>query len=88
MKTLKEMLFGRARVRKLKIVESISGNWHYHLSENGKTDQPALCGNTHVMHSPAPLATWGHTSHLHEHYCTECMAVAGTWLDNEKRKAR
>ena len=53
----------------MKIVEGISGTWFYHLSEDGRT---ALCGDTRVMPTEIPLATWGLKTHLNERYCKQC----------------
>lgn len=63
----------------LRIVESIHGTWHYHL-----TDQPAegssaraLCG-ARTMHSHAPLDSWGYKPpHMPSNYCRACAAIAG-----------
>lgn len=59
----------------MKIVESITGNWFYHISETGKNMQPALCGNTQVMESYLKLSDWGTVSHLNEKYCKQCQDV-------------
>lgn len=58
----------------LKIVESRTGNWHYHLSTepNGLR---ALCG-VPTMHSYARIDTWGFVGHLGEKYCPECPRLA------------
>ena len=59
----------------LKIVEGISGVWHYHLARDGK----ALCG-ARTMPTGLRLNTWGFRSdHLHETYCRECESLAGNF---------
>jgi len=60
----------------LKIVEGVESVWHYHLSETGKTAQPALCGNTRVMQTEIPLSNWGKkSSHIPDSFCKECNAI-------------
>jgi hypothetical protein len=61
--------------KKLFIVEHVSGVWYYHLSETGKSGQPALCGNTQVMSTEIPISSWGSKGHLNEKYCKECENV-------------
>ena len=58
----------------LRIVESRTGNWHYHLSDH-LDGLVALCG-TKTMHSYAPLDSWGFVGHLGERYCAECRRLA------------
>jgi hypothetical protein len=73
----------KPKISDLKIVEHVAGNWSYHLSVSGKSGQPALCGCDDVMCTNSKLATWGFTSHLHEKYCTACMAVVGNMLEKK-----
>lgn len=62
-----------------RIVESIHGTWHYHL-----TDQPpdgssahGLCG-ARTMRSSAPLSSWGYKpDHMPSSYCKDCEKLAG-----------
>ena len=54
----------------MKIVESVTSIWFYHLSDDGKNP---LCGSTQVMMpTQVPLDTWGLKTHLNEKYCAEC----------------
>jgi len=55
-----------------KVVESIVGNWYYHISETGKNMQPALCGNNQVMETYFNLQNWGIVTHIKERYCKTC----------------
>ena len=61
----------------LKIVEGAASVWHYHLSETGKSGDPALCGEKKVMATSIPLSSWGQVSHLHESYCKDCERKLG-----------
>lgn len=53
-----------------KIVESIHGNFFYHLSEDGKN--PICDSKIMVMQTRLPLSSWGIKTHLHEKYCKKC----------------
>ena len=64
-----------SKAENLKIVEGIAGTWFYHLSETGKNGQPALCGNTRVMTTEAPLSTWGIKGNVPSKYCKECEEI-------------
>ena len=67
----------------MKVVEGVEGIWHYHLSESGKSDQPALCGKLNVMSTEIPLSVWGKKGHLNETYCEECEKI---WKNGSKDK--
>jgi len=70
-------------MKKLYIVEGAESVWHYHLSETGKSGEPALCGNKNVMKTLIPLKTWGMKSgHIPESYCKKCEKIAKekSWL--------
>lgn len=70
----------------LSVVEGISGTWFYHLSKDGKTGHPALCGNKQVMSTSFPVRHWGFVGHLKERYCPDCEKVAlaeGYWKGQE-----
>lgn len=61
----------------LKLVEGISGVWHYHLARVGESDQRGLCG-AKTMSTGAPLSSWGFKpSHMRHSYCDECAEKAG-----------
>jgi len=63
-------------MKNLKIVEGVESVWHYHLSETGKSAQPALCGNKRVMNTLIPLDNWGKKSgHIPDSFCKECDAI-------------
>jgi hypothetical protein len=48
--------------------------------------QPALCGNTCVMHTEIPLAYWGTAgSHIPETFCKECGAIYKKAKKGEKQ---
>jgi len=53
----------------MKIVESPTSVWFYHLSKDGET---TLCGKTGMMQTQLPLNTWGFRSHIGEKYCKDC----------------
>ena len=80
--TLLGTFFGKAPTRpqepQLLVSEALDGRWRYHLRE---VSSPllALCG-TKVMHTNVSLDAWGTKSHLNEHYCVECAALAGERL--------
>lgn len=61
--------------KQLYIVEGVESMCYYHLSETGKSGQPALCGNKRVMNTGKPLSSWGKRGHLNEKYCKECEAA-------------
>lgn len=52
------------------IVESVNGNWFYHLAVTGQTSK-ALCG-AWTMHSGAKVDSWGFVRHNKERYCAKC----------------
>jgi len=60
--------------RPVVVTESVSGTWHYHLSEPTNLSH-GLCG-AHTMLSHSPLELWGHVGHLRENYCARCAAMA------------
>lgn len=57
----------------VKVVEGIEGRWHYHLRKDGGLS--SLCGKS-VMPTRIPLEAWGVVTHLNEHYCAQCLALA------------
>ena len=61
-----------------KIVESITGCWHYHLAPIRGDNTVALCGKpTMPTGGPIPLNFWGHKSdHIPESYCKVCEKMA------------
>ena len=59
-------------MKDIHIVEGVESMWFYHLSETGKSGQPALCGNNRVMNTEIPVSTWGQRGHLNEKYCKDC----------------
>ena len=64
-----------------KIVEGISGVWHYHLARADQRPEYALCGAT-TMPTTIPLEGWGrHSPHIRSSYCKTCAELAG--LDKE-----
>lgn len=60
--------------RELKVVESITGQWFYHLSPNRRG--PALCGYANTMVTHCTLDSWGFRGHLREKYCEKCEKLA------------
>lgn len=57
----------------LHVIETVSGNWFYHLTLNEKYPWTTLCGrDSFLMFSNARLDQWGHRSHLNEGYCSKC----------------
>lgn len=58
----------------LKIVESRSGNWFYHLSD-APAGLIAFCGAP-TMDADVSLDSWGFVGHLGERYCAECRRLA------------
>lgn len=62
------------RIQRLSVAEGIASVWHYHLSEDkGGT---ALCGETRIMPTQIPVATWGHRdTHIPVSYCQKCGVV-------------
>lgn len=62
----------------VKIVESITGTWFYHLALD---DSPykALCG-AQTMITLIPLSYWNKTPngyHIHEKWCKKCEELHG-----------
>lgn len=73
------MLFPRPAVHApgFEVVESLAGNWHYHLARQGEPLAVAVCDpSVPVMRSPSPLSNWGYRGHLNERYCAQCEARA------------
>lgn len=62
-----------------KIVEGISGTFHYHLQDGARPSSPskrlAICG-AHVMTTQLPLTAWGKSDHLVSRWCKTCAARA------------
>jgi hypothetical protein len=53
------------------VVESILGNFSYHLRYPGQ--KAAICGKEGLMQTSIPLSGWGYISgHIGEKYCKEC----------------
>jgi len=59
----------------MKIVETISGYYYYHLSETGKNASITLCGRKDVMQTSIPISAWGNKSHLGEKWCKKCWEI-------------
>ncbi len=59
----------------MRIVESRSSNWFFHLSTD-PLSSVALCGAP-TMYCPDPVANWGVVTHVGEKYCAECGRLAG-----------
>ncbi|MFD8249728.1 hypothetical protein [Nocardia sp. NPDC059691] len=59
----------------VRIVESRSSTWVYHLSSD-PTSLVALCG-AQTMTSPATLESWGVVTHVGERYCPQCARLGG-----------
>ncbi len=63
----------------LRVVESIHGTWHYHLTREATpaNGAKALCGAT-TMHCGVPISSWGTKSaHIPESYCKQCGELSG-----------
>ena len=61
----------------VRVVEGISGVWHYHLAKAEGPFYEALCG-ARTMYSAAPLDSWGYKpDHMPASYCAECARIAG-----------
>lgn len=60
----------------LRVVESVAGNFFYHLAPPDRME--AICDpERRVMHTSIPLDTWGYKSpHLPERYCAACEEIA------------
>jgi hypothetical protein len=57
----------------LRVVEEWYGNYHYHLTYDGKK---ALCGKTEIMERKIQLSSWGYkVEHLPMSYCKECERI-------------
>jgi hypothetical protein len=58
---------------KYEIVESIFGNFLYHIALDGEP----LCGKARIETMPTsiPLSAWGVRGHLKERYCKECERI-------------
>lgn len=65
----------------MKIVESRTGNWYYHLGDD-PSGLIAWCG-AKTMHSYARLDTWGLVTHIGERYCGECRRLADSAAQHE-----
>ncbi len=62
-------------MKTVKIVESTVLDFHYHLSETGKTYEPTLCGVNLVMYTLIPMSAWGVVSHINEKWCKKCWEI-------------
>ena len=59
-----------------KIVEGISGMWHYHLAHEDSNGLTSLCGKQ-TMPTRSRLETWGFKpGHYPTSYCEECEKIA------------
>jgi hypothetical protein len=90
LKTLLSAIFSvrsdtQPRASTLAVGEEIASNWHYHLQQSGNRVQ-ALCG-ARIMQTRIPLQAWGVKTHLDEHYCAECAALAARELPASVRAA-
>ncbi len=65
----------------LKVVEGVSGYYFYHLSEDGRSGHPALCGNKQVMSTCLTTKDWGFVGQLRERYCKKCEEI---WKGGKK----
>lgn len=73
----KKYIFRRREIMSdLKIVEQAPGNYYYHLSETGRSNEAALCGERNTMSTELPLGLWGRSGKLGERYCETCMDLA------------
>jgi hypothetical protein len=59
----------------VEMVESIHGNFHYHLKRIDVKQRRSLCGAM-IMACNIPLSAWGTVSHLRESYCEECLRLS------------
>jgi len=61
----------------LRVVEGVSGCYHYHL----RTEHAgALCGTDRVMATRVPISARGFCGHLNESYCLECERRGARFL--------
>ena len=67
----------------LAVGEEISSTGRYHLQLPANRMQ-ALCG-AKIMQTRIPVQAWGMKTHLDEHYCVECAALAGQDLATNAR---
>jgi hypothetical protein len=74
----------------LYVVESIHGNWNYHLSETGKSGSTCLCGCNKVMCCNSPIETYNmEPTHINYKFCLDCYNIAikrGFEIPNIKQK--
>jgi hypothetical protein len=57
----------------LKVVDSMSGMWHYYLSVSGEYSREALCGGKRVMKIENLLRNWGFKGgNVPASYCATC----------------
>ena len=62
-----------------RVVEGISGVWHYHLTDEPKNGSSAksICG-ARTMYSGMPIDSWGYKpTHMPTSYCKECERLSG-----------
>ncbi len=78
---------------KIHVVETVIGYYSYHLSEDGKSGHPTLCGRKDVMSTEIPIFCWGEVGELREKWCRECwiiflkaLALASLDVKNEPQK--
>ena len=64
------------RLLNLFVVETTFGTWSYHLSRDGVTGHPALCGRKDVMSTAFHIENWGYVGELKERYCKKCERIA------------
>lgn len=69
----------------LRVVESVTGTYYYHLASVGSTaakgsgtpTRPLCDARGGVMPTSIPLSAWGVKSHLHEKWCQTCARLGG-----------
>jgi len=60
----------------LKVVDSMSGMWHYYLPVSGKHNCEALCGKKRGMNIENILKNWGHKEgNVPSSYCSVCDKI-------------
>jgi hypothetical protein len=61
-------------IQGLSVAEGVASVWHYHLSLDG--GRTAICGETRIMPTKIPVATWGHRdTHIPVSYCQKCAVL-------------
>jgi hypothetical protein len=71
---------------KFRVVEGISGHWHYHLAPWTTAGIPTALCSARVMATSIPVSAWGTQTHLGEKWCANCEQKAREFECNEERK--